>query len=133
MVLDTSAVLAILQNEPERRAFNEAIEAADSRAMSVATFVEVSLVVEARTGAGGLRDLDLFIERAGVELVPVDVEQARTARRAYARYGKGHHPAGLNFGDCFSYALAKVRGDALLFKGSDFSRTDLVPGGPARG
>jgi ribonuclease VapC len=120
MVVDTSAILAILQDEPERRTFNEAIEAADSRSMSVATFVEVSIVIEARFGAGGVRDLDLFIERAGIALVAVDLEQARTARRAFARFGKGHHKAGLNFGDCFSYALADVRGESLLFKGDDF-------------
>ena len=126
MVVDTSALLAILQDEPERRAFNEAIEAADSRSMSVATFVEASIVLEARFGASGVRDLDLFVERAGIELVEVDVEQARTARRAFARYGKGQHKAGLNFGDCFSYALASVRGEALLYKGADFARTDVV-------
>jgi ribonuclease VapC len=125
MVVDTSALLAILQDEPERRAFNEAIEAADSRSMSVATFVEASIVLEARFGASGVRDLDLFVERAGIELVEVDVEQARTARRAFARYGKGHHKAGLNFGDCFSYALASVRGESLLYKGADFAHTDV--------
>ena len=126
MVVDTSALLAILQDEPERRAFNEAIEAADSRSVSVATFVETSIVLEARFGAGGVRDLDLFIERAGIELIDVDVEQARTARRAFARYGKGQHKAGLNFGDGFSYALASVRGESLLYKGADFARTDVV-------
>ncbi len=126
MVLDTSALLAILGNEPERRAFNEAIEAADANYMSVATFVEVSIVVEARKGAEGLRDLDLFIERAGIELVGVDIEQGRTARQAFSRFGKGRHPAGLNFGDCFSYALARMRRERLLFKGNDFSRTDLL-------
>jgi len=126
MVVDTSALLAILQDEPERRAFNEAIEAADSRSVSVATFVETSIVLEARFGAVGVRDLDLFIERAGIELIDVDVEQARTARRAFARYGKGQHKAGLNFGDGFSYALASVRGESLLYKGADFARTDVV-------
>ena len=126
MVVDTSALLAILQDEPERRAFNEAIEAADSRSVSVATFVETSIVLEARFGAVGVRDLDLFIERAGIELINVDVEQARTARRAFARYGKGQHKAGLNFGDGFSYALASVRGESLLYKGADFARTDVV-------
>lgn len=125
MVVDTSALLAILQDEPERRSFNEAIEAADSRRMSVATFVEVSIVIDARLGAAGQRDLDLFLERAAIELVDVDVEQARTARRAFTRYGKGRHPAGLNFGDCFAYALAAVLGEPLLFKGEDFSKTDV--------
>jgi len=126
MVIDTSALLAILQNEPERRAFNEAIEAADTRAVSVATFVEASIVIEARHGAEGVRDLDLFIERAGIELVEVSVAEGRAARRAYARYGKGHHAAGLNFGDCFAYALATERGEPLLFKGTDFSKTDVL-------
>lgn len=125
MVIDTSAVLAILADEPERRAFNEAIEAAEARVMSVASFVEASIVIEACKGAEGLRDLDLFLARAGVEIEDVDLEQGRLARQAFSRYGKSRHPAGLNFGDCFSYALAKVRGDRLLFKGQDFSRTDL--------
>ncbi len=126
MVLDTSALLAILQDEPERRGFNEAIESADARLMSVATFVEISIVLEARHGAEGVRDLDLFMERAAIDLVPVDVEQARIARRAFARYGKGRHRAGLNFGDCFTYALANVLGEPVLCKRDDFARTDAV-------
>jgi ribonuclease VapC len=126
MVLDTSALLAILQDEPERRAFNEAIEAADARSLSAATFVETSIVIEARYGAEGLRDLDLLIDRARIEVVPVDAEQARIACRAFSRFGKGRHPAGLNFGDCFSYALAAARGESLLFKGDDFLHTDLA-------
>jgi ribonuclease VapC len=125
MVLDTSALLAILRDEPERRAFNEAIEAADTKLMSVATFVEVSIVLEARHGAEAVRDLDLFLERAGIDLVPVDLEQARVARRAFSRFGKGRHRAGLNYGDCFSYALASVLGEPLLYKGDDFVHTDL--------
>ena len=132
MVVDTSALLAILQDEPERRRFNEALESADSRLMSVATFVETSIVIESRYGAEGLRDLDLLLERAGLELVPVDVEQARAARAAYSRFGKGRHPAALNFGDCFSYALARVLGEPLLYKGGDFSQTDLQPFHPAQ-
>lgn len=127
MVIDTSALLAILQDEPERRAFNEAIEAADARALSTATFVESSIVIEARYGAEGVRDLDLFIERAAIELVPVDAAQARIACRAFSRFGKGRHRAGLNFGDCFAYALAVARGEPLLFKGDDFLHTDLAP------
>jgi ribonuclease VapC len=126
MVIDTSALVAILQGEPERRRFIETIEAADSRRMSVATFVEVSIVVDARNGAQGLRDLDRFIARAGIELVPVDVEQAQAAREAFARFGKGRHRAALNYGDCFSYALAAVLGEPLLCKGDDFLHTDIV-------
>ncbi len=127
MVVDTSALLAILQDEPERRQFNEAIEMADSRRMSAVTFVESSMVVESRFGAEGVRDLDQLIERAEIEIVPVDIPQARTAREAFARFGRGRHAAGLNFGDCFSYALARVLGEPLLFKGEDFGRTDVVP------
>jgi len=126
MVIDTSALMAILQDEPERRALNEAIEAADSRAMSVATFVEVSIVIESRYGTDGLRDLDLFLDRAGIELVSVDVEQGKVARDAFSRFGKGRHPAGLNLGDCFAYALARVLGEPLLYRGDDFSRTDVI-------
>jgi ribonuclease VapC len=126
MVVDSSALLAILQDERERRAFNEAIEAAASRALSVVNFVEVSIVVETRFGAAGLREFDLFLERAGIELVGVDPEQAGLAREAFSRFGKGRHPAGLNLGDCFAYALARSRGEPLLFKGEDFPRTDLT-------
>ncbi len=129
MVIDTSALLAILQDEPERRVFNEAIEAADSRALSTANFVETSIVIEARYGAEGVRDLDLFVERAEIELVPVDAAQARIACRAFSRFGKGRHRAGLNFGDCFAYALASSRDEPLLAKGDDFRHTD-VPTAP---
>jgi ribonuclease VapC len=127
MVIDSSAILAILNDEPERRTFNEVIESAESRAISAATLVEVSIVIESRFGAEGIRDLDLFIERAGIEVVPMDREQAYVARRAYSRFGKGRHAAGLNYGDCFSYALAAVRGEPLLYKGEDFGRTDVTP------
>jgi ribonuclease VapC len=125
MVLDTSALLAVLQDEAERRSFNEAIEAADSVALSVASFVETSIVIEARHGAEGLRALDRFLERAGIVVAGVDLEQGRAARDAFSRFGKGRHAASLNFGDCFSYALATVLGEPLLFKGEDFARTDV--------
>jgi ribonuclease VapC len=127
MVIDTSALLAILQDEPERRTFNEAIEAAERRAVSTATFVETSIVIESRYGAAGLRDLDALISTAAIDLVSVDAEQAEVARSAFSRFGKGHHPAGLNFGDCFAYALAKVLAEPLLYKGHDFAQTDLPP------
>lgn len=127
MVIDSSALLAILQDEPERRAFNEAIEGAASRAISVASWVEVSMVIETRTGAEGLRDLDLFVDRARIEIIPVNVEQGKAARRAFSRFGKGRHPAGLNYGDCFAYALASHLGEPLLFKGEDFGKTDVTP------
>jgi ribonuclease VapC len=125
MVIDTSALVAILQGEPERRAFIEAIESADTRRMSVATFVEISVVVEARHGAEGLRNLDRFISRAGIELVAVDAEQGQMARFAFSRFGKGRHRAALNYGDCFSYALAMVLGEPLLCKGEDFVHSDV--------
>jgi ribonuclease VapC len=130
MVIDTSALLAILQDEPERRRYNEAIEMAEARRVSAATFVECSIVIESRFGAEGLRDLDRLLERAEIEIVPVDVQQARVAREAFARYGKGRHAAGLNFGDCFPYALATALGEPLLFKGEDFPLTDVVPAVP---
>ena len=126
MVIDTSALLAILQDEPERRAFNEAIEAAESRSLSVASFVETSIVIEARYGAMGVRHLDQFLERADVATVPVDGEQGKIARQAFSRFGKGRHAAGLNFGDCFSYALARALGEPLLCKGEDFPLTDVA-------
>jgi ribonuclease VapC len=126
MVIDTSAVLVILQGEPERRSFAEIIESADSIRMSVASFVEASMVIESRYGAEGLRDLDRFLSRAGVELIPVDQEQGQLARTAYSRFGKGRHRAGLNYGDCFSYAAAISLGEPLLFKGDDFIHTDVA-------
>ncbi|MXX21639.1 MAG: type II toxin-antitoxin system VapC family toxin [Rhodospirillales bacterium] len=125
MVIDTSALVAILQDEPERGAFNEAIEAADRRSMSVVSFVEASMILETRFGPDGVRALDLVIAKADIELVPVDAEQAHAARTAFRAYGKRRHPAGLNLGDSFAYALARTLGEPLLFKGSDFSLTDV--------
>ena len=125
MVLDTSALLAVLFDEPERRRFNELIAADPSRLLSTASFLEAGIVIETRSGEAGGRDLDLFIHRAEIALVPVDADQAEIARRAFRRFGKGRHPAGLNFGDCFAYALSKASGEALLFKGDDFSKTDI--------
>ena len=126
MVIDTSAVVAILRDEPERSTFNKAIEAADRPLLSVASFLEASMVIEARHGPDGVRDLDLFIAKAGIDLVAVDSDQAYVARAAFRTYGKGRHAASLNFGDCFAYALAKTTGEPLLFKGSDFSLTDIT-------
>ena len=126
MVIDTSALVAILRDEPERSAFNRAVEAAEVRLMSTATFLETSMVIESRYGPDGVRDLDLFIAKAGIELVAVDADQAYVARTAFRTYGKGRHPAGLNFGDCFAYALAKTSDEPLLFKGSDFPLTDVA-------
>jgi len=131
MVIDTSALVAILQREPETRAFIEAIESAERCVMSTASFVESSMVIESRYGPDGTRDLDLFISKARIELVAVDEDQAHAARDAFRRYGKGRHAAGLNFGDCFAYALAKVSGSPLLCKGTDFPMTDVATVSPS--
>jgi len=93
--------------------------------MSVANFMEAAFVVEGRAGIAGGHDLDLFLETASIELEPVTVEHARAARRTWRRFGKGNHPAGLNFGDCFAYALAEITGEPLLYKGDDFAITDV--------
>ena len=129
MVVDTSALVAILRNEPERRSLIEALEGADVRHISAATLVETSIVIESRFGPEGLRHLDAFLARAGIEVIPVNGEQAHLAREAFSRLGKGRHPAALNYGDCFSYALARVLAEPLLCKGDDFSRTDLTIAG----
>ena len=126
MIVDSSAILAILFAEPDASLFAKAMSEADSCKISAATFVEVAVVVEAQTKDRGGRQLDAFLRRAGFVVEPVTEEQAHLARQAYSEFGKGRHPAGLNFGDCFSYALAKASGEALLFKGGDFSKTDIV-------
>jgi ribonuclease VapC len=125
MVLDSSAVVAILFDEPQRSAFTRAIEREPRRLISAANMLESALIVEASRGETAGRELDLLLHRASVEVVPVDADQVETARAAWRRYGKGRHPAGLNFGDCFAYALATASGMPLLFKGEDFSRTDV--------
>lgn len=125
MVLDTSAILAILFDEPERRSFTEAIEAAARRLVSAANFVEASLILESRHGAEGVRSLDRLLAAAAVEIVAIDTSQAQGAREAYRAFGKGRHAAGLNFGGCFAYALAKTRAEPLLYKGGGFGLTDL--------
>jgi ribonuclease VapC len=126
MVLDTSALLVILLNESEASAFGLAIDADPIRLLSAANLVETSIVIEARVGEAGGRELDLLIHKAAIEVVAVDTVQADLARHAYRQFGKGHYPAGLNYGDCFAYALAQSAGEALLFKGDDFSRTDVA-------
>ena len=125
MVIDTSALVAILLNEPEAAAFAAAMEADSTRLLSAVSFLEAAIVIEARTGAPGARELDLILHRARVDIVPFDSEQAELARDAYRAYGKGRHPAGLNFGDCCSYALAMTSREPLLFKGDDFAKTDV--------
>lgn len=127
MVIDTSALVAILNNEAERHEFTRLIAAAPVRMVSAATVLEAGMVIESRRGEHAGRELDLFLHRARIEVVPVDADQAEIARAAFRRYGKGRHEAGLNFGDCFSYALARARRARLLFKGEDFARTDIPP------
>jgi ribonuclease VapC len=126
MVIDTSAILAIFLGEPERQAFLELLRQADNRLLSAGTALETAIVLEARRGASVIRELDLFIYRTRVHIVSVDAEQVEVARAAWRMYGKGHHPAGLNFGDCFAYSLARTSGEPLLAKGTDFSRTDIL-------
>ena len=125
MIIDTSAVLAILFGEPDAERYEDAIAAAWSRRMSVVALLEAAMVVESRGGAAAGQELDVLLEKAAVELVPVTPEHANAARRAWRRFGKGNHPAALNFGDCFAYALAETTGEPLLFKGEDFARTDI--------
>ena len=125
MVLDTSAIVAILSNEPERERFVGLIGAAAMRRLSAANRVEATLVIEGRKRDAGRADLDLFLHEAEVEIVPVTLEQADLCQ-AFHRHGKGRHPAGLNFGDVFAYALAKTTGEPLLFKGDNFAKTDIA-------
>ena len=125
MVIDTSAIVAIALDEPEAPALEERIAGDPVRMMSAATLLETAMVIEIRLGASGGGELDLWLHKAGVEIVAVDAEMVDAARRAWRRFGKGRHPAGLNFGDCFSYALASLTQQPLLFKGSDFSETDI--------
>ncbi|MGE0496117.1 MAG: type II toxin-antitoxin system VapC family toxin [Vulcanimicrobiota bacterium] len=126
MILDTSALVAILYKEPERDEFLKLIHGADECLMSVANFLELSMVVERQLGPDAARQVDTFLRRAGVTLAPVTVQQAHLARQAFLDYGSGRHAAGLNFGDCFAYALAREKGHPLLSKGDDFSQTDLT-------
>jgi ribonuclease VapC len=125
VILDTSALVAVLYKEPEAAAFAQLIHAADSCRVSVANFVELSMVIENQLGPEGARQADAFLQRAGIIIEPVTVEQGHLARQAFLNFGKGRHKARLNFGDCFSYALAKATGEPLLFKGSDFNQTDV--------
>ncbi len=125
MIVDTSAILAILFREPDAEHYAKAIALASSRRMSVATLVEATIVLERRGGAAAGYELDAFLEEAEIELEPVTLEHTQVARRAWWRFGKDHHPAGLNFGDCFVYALAQATREPLLFKGRDFELTDV--------
>jgi ribonuclease VapC len=125
MILDTSALLAILLREPEAESFARAIEASDVVRLSVAGYLEAAIFVDRHGDEVRRAMLDTFLEEFSIRLEPVTVEQARTARQAFRSFGKGQHPAGLNFGDCFTYALAKAVREPVLYKGNDFSQTDL--------
>ena len=126
MVIDTSALLAILLGEPGAAVVAAAIERNTPRLLSAANLLEASIVVEARKGEAGGRELDLLLYRGEIEVVAVDRDQAEAARAAWRRFGKGRHPAALNYGDCFAYALARTRRLPLLFRGDDFTRTDIA-------
>ena len=126
MVIDTSALVAILQAEPERTAMLEALAKADRRLVAAATVLEAAMVLEGRYGPDAGVDLELFLFDARTEIVPLDSRQAQTAVRAWRKFGKGRHPAQLNLGDCCVYALAKVSHEPVLSKGADFARTDIA-------
>ncbi|HEX8275232.1 MAG TPA: type II toxin-antitoxin system VapC family toxin [Longimicrobiaceae bacterium] len=125
MVADTSALVAVLLREPTADRLTGALDRAPLIRCSAVSLVEAAMVMQGRLGEGGERELDLLVARLRVEIVPVTVQQAEVARSAFRRFGKGRHPAGLNFGDCFSYALARALGEPLLFVGNDFSQTDV--------
>ena len=126
MVVDTSVIVAILFGETEAGHFAEMIEAEPTRLISTASVLESALVIESELGEDGGWELDLLLLKAGIEVVPFSTDHLHVARYAFRAFGKGRHPAGLNFGDCFSYALSKVTGEALLFKGDDFTKTDVL-------
>jgi ribonuclease VapC len=125
MVIDTSAIIAILFEEEDRLRYAEAIETAPTRLISAVTRVELAFVTEGRKGDAGRIRLERFFALSAAEVVAVTAQQATLAIDAFRRFGKGRHPAGLNIGDCFSYALAKASDMPLLYKGDDFARTDI--------
>jgi ribonuclease VapC len=125
MVLDTSAIVAILEDEPERERFVRLVADDDVRLLSAVSRVECTCVVEGRKRDAGRAELDLFLREAAIEITAVTADQAEIACEAFRRFGRGRHPAGLNIGDTFAYALAKATGEPLLFKGEDFSKTDI--------
>lgn len=126
MVVDSSALIAILLGEPDADVFAEAIANAPKRLVSAFSALETSTVIESKKGDPGGRELDLLLHKGRIEIVPINDEQFEIARRAWREFGKGRHPAGLNIGDCCSYALSKYSGEPLLFKGDDFSKTDVL-------
>ena len=126
MILDTSAVLAVLRNEDDGLRFADKIREADICRISAPSFVELGMVLEATAGDTGILACDEFFRENEIRVEPFTEEHALAARHGFSRYGKGRHPAGLNLGDCFSYALARVTGEPLLFKGNDFRKTDVI-------
>jgi ribonuclease VapC len=126
VILDTSALVAVLFREPEADFYIQLIHDADQCQISSGTFLELSIVLDRQAAPEAGRHLEMFFRRAGIVIEPFTVEQAYLARQAFYDFGKGRHPAGLNFGDCFAYALAKSTGEPLLFKGDDFRKTDIV-------
>lgn len=134
MVIDSSALIAILRNEPERPAFQHVIVRDHVRLVSAVTKLEAGIVAAGRRGLVGAADLDALLRELDVAIIAFDEHQSDIARAAFARYGKGRHPAKLNFGDCAAYALAIAEGEPLLFKGRDFRQTDVavveIPGEP---
>ena len=126
MILDSSPLVAILAGEPDAELYIQAISRAPRCRISAGNFIELSIVVESQFAVEVLRQCDALFRRVGIVIEPVTVEHAHLARQAFHDFGKGRHPAGLNFGDCFAYALARHTGEALLFKGNDFSQTDIV-------
>lgn len=125
MVIDSSAILAILFDESDGPAFVQAIKADELRLMSAMSMLEASMLMLARRGEAGVARLDRMVAEMAIEIVSFDRDQMLRAREAFARYGKGRHPAGLNFGDCAAYALAMAEAEPLLFKGTDFAATDV--------
>jgi ribonuclease VapC len=125
MVIDTSAIMAIALDEPEATIFERLVASDPVRLISAATVLEVAMMLETRRGEAAGHELDLWLHKAGIDIIAVDADQIEVARRAWRHFGKGRHPAGLNYGDCFSYALAYTRQEPLLFKGDDFSKTDI--------
>ena len=125
IVIDSSALVAIMRDEAERSSFIDSIIDHGAPCMSAATYVEVSMVMELRFGDRIGREVDSLVEDVGISIVPFDPSQLKAAREAFRRFGKGRHRAALNLGDCFSYALAKTFDAPLLFKGNDFALTDL--------
>lgn len=126
MVIDTSALVAIIEREEEALRFASAIVESSVRLMSAASFLETAIIIETRYGEQGGQLLNELVAITQIQILPVTLEQVNLARLAYRQYGKGHHEARLNFGDCFTYALAKIMNEPLLFKGNDFDRTDLL-------